>query len=84
MDVLQRLISNCDPASFGRGNQDVMDPEYRKAAKLNPDQFATNFHPADYGLIEHIEQILLPGICSKEDKMHLRKLHAELYKFNVS
>lgn len=84
MDVLQCLIFNCDPASFGRGNQDVMDPEYRKAVKLNSDQFATKSYPVDYGLIEHIEQILLPSICSKEDKTHLRKLHAELYRFNVS
>lgn len=27
MDVYQCLISNCGLASFGRGNQDVMDPE---------------------------------------------------------
>jgi len=67
MDILQRLVSKCDPASFDRGNQDVMDPEYREAVKPDPDQFATNFHPADYGLIKHIEQILLPSICSKED-----------------
>lgn len=60
-----------------------MDPKYHKAVKLNPNQFATNFHPVDYGLIEHFEQIFLLSICSKEDKTHLRKLHAELFKFNV-
>lgn len=62
----------------------MVDPEYRKAVKLNPEQFATNFHPADYGVIEYIEQILLPSITNKKDNLNLCKPHAELYKLNVS
>ena len=83
--VLQQLVADCDPASFGLGDKDVIDPEYRRAVKLNPDQFASSFHPANHGIIENIEQILLPSLNSEhENKLQSRKIHAELYKFNVS
>lgn len=58
----------------------MVDPEYRKTVKLDPEQFATSFHPSDYGIIEYIEHILLPS----SRNVDLRKLHAELYKLNVS
>ena len=83
--ALQQLVADCDPASFGLGDKDVIDPEYRRAVKLNPDQFASSFHPANQGIIENIEQILLPSFSSEhENKFQSRKIHAELYKFNVS
>ncbi|OJJ67117.1 hypothetical protein ASPBRDRAFT_78662 [Aspergillus brasiliensis CBS 101740] len=81
---VQGLVDACQPASFGRGGQDILDPEYRRAGKLEPDQFLTSFHPADFGIIELIEQILLPGISSHtENCLQFRKLKAELYKLNV-
>ncbi|GLA46308.1 hypothetical protein AnigIFM63604_009780 [Aspergillus niger] len=81
---LQELLDACQPASFGRGGQDILDPEYRRAGKLDPDRFLTSFHPADFGIIELIEQILLPGISSEtENRLQFRKLKAELYKLNV-
>ncbi|OJI80789.1 hypothetical protein ASPTUDRAFT_128079 [Aspergillus tubingensis CBS 134.48] len=81
---LQTLLDACQPASFGRGGQDILDPEYRRAGKLDPDRFLTSFHPADFGIIELIEQILLPGISSEtENRLQFRKLKAELYKLNV-
>lgn len=83
--ALQQLVADCDPASFGLGDKDVIDPEYRRAVKLNPDQFASSFHPANHGIIEDIEQILLPSFSSEhENKSQSPKIHAELYKFNVS
>ncbi|KAI9926316.1 hypothetical protein MW887_004080 [Aspergillus wentii] len=83
-DVLQQLVAACDPASFGRGDENVVDPKYRKAGKIDPTQFATSFHPADFGIIENIEQILLPSISTEtENKLQFRKLSAELYKLNV-
>lgn len=49
-----------------------MDPEYRKAAKLDPEQLATNFYPADYVIIEDTEQMLLLSITNKKDQVNLR------------
>ncbi|PLB43732.1 hypothetical protein P170DRAFT_441188 [Aspergillus steynii IBT 23096] len=82
--ILHELVASCDPASFGLGEKDVIDPAYRKAGKINPDQFATSFHPADFGILESIEQVLLPSISDELDNaLRSRKIKAELYKLNV-
>ncbi|PLN86495.1 hypothetical protein BDW42DRAFT_158595 [Aspergillus taichungensis] len=81
---LQRLVADCEPASFGRGQEDVLDPAYRNAGKLDPTQFLTSFHPADFGIIESVEKILLPNIgINVNSPLHRRKLTWELYKLNV-
>ena len=80
--ALEALVHACSPATFGRGQQDVMDESYRKAGKLNPDQFATSFHPADFGIIETIERVLLPTMSNKQG-WRSHRIHAELYKMNV-
>lgn len=82
---LTQLVSDCEPASFGRGKQDIIDPEYRRAGKLDKNRYATNFFPADYGIIENVERILLPRFNSDADKdgISFRKLSAEMYKLNV-
>ncbi|KAL4937863.1 hypothetical protein BDV06DRAFT_215581 [Aspergillus oleicola] len=83
-ETLQQLVVDCDIASFGRGEQDVIDPEYRRAGKINANQFATNFHPADFGILENIAQVLLPSISDEMDnQLGFRKITAELYKLNV-
>ncbi|GAB1194374.1 hypothetical protein APSETT444_003619 [Aspergillus pseudonomiae] len=83
-EVLQHLIASCGPASFGRGEQNIMDLSYRKAGKLDPENFATSFHPADFGIIEAIEKVLLPGMLGKAtNKLGSRKIYAELYKMNI-
>lgn len=81
-DSLRQLVADCEPASFGRGQEDVMDPEYRKAGKLEPSQFATSFHFMDFGLHEIIENILAPPL-DMERKVASRRIEAELYKLNV-
>ena len=40
--ALKDLLNNCAPASFGKKGEDVIDESYRKAAKLDSDQFSTN------------------------------------------
>ena len=81
---LNQLVGDCQPASFGRGHQDVIDPSYRKAGKLDPSQFATSFHPADFGIVDHVEQILLPAYQTEAQScLPFQKLRAELYKLNV-
>ena len=76
---VRSLIADCQPASFGRGGEDILDPEYRRAGKLDPGCFATTFHPADFGIVDIIERTLLPDISS----MRARKVRVELYKLNV-
>lgn len=80
---LNQLVADCEPASFGRGKKDVIDPSYRKAGKLDPHRFASSFHPADFGIIEQIEQILLPAVGGNGGVLASRELHAELYKLNL-
>lgn len=85
LDALRQSISDCEPASFGLRDKDVIDPQYHKTVKLDPEQFATSFHPADYRIVEYIERVLLPSISDeKQNKLQLRNVHAELYKLNVS
>ncbi|KAE8369726.1 hypothetical protein BDV27DRAFT_172386 [Aspergillus caelatus] len=83
-EMLQHLIGSCGPASFGRGEETVIDLSYRKAGKLEPENFATSFHPADFGIIETIEKVLLPGIVGEAaNRLGSRKIYAELYKLNI-
>ena len=79
--VLGQLVSDCQPATFGRGRNDVLDETYRKAGKLDEDAFCTNFCPSDAGILDVIAQVLLPTVA--EDSQ-LRRVRAELYKLNVS
>jgi hypothetical protein len=81
---IEQLASDCTVASFGKGDEDVVDPEYRRAGKLDKTQFASSFHPADLGIVENIEQILLPNIIKRAgDPAYSKKLVADLYKLNV-
>ncbi|GKZ31795.1 hypothetical protein AbraIFM66950_000645 [Aspergillus brasiliensis] len=77
--LLQQLINDCAPAIFGKNNNDVLDPTYRKAGKLEPAHFATSFHPADLGILDEIERKLLPSFNVGTN----RTLIADLYKLNI-
>lgn len=88
--AIQDLLDDCAPASFGKDGKDVLDHSYRKAVKLDRDQFSTNFNPYDVGIIGAIAQTLLPGIAkpitakSKERTFaECLGVVAELYKLNV-
>jgi hypothetical protein len=82
--VLRELVRDCWPATFGRGEQDVLDLTYRKAGKMDAEAFATTFDPMHFGILANIEQILLPSVGDNgEAKFQLRKLSAKLYKLNV-
>lgn len=81
-DSLRQLVADCEPAGFGRGQENVMDPEYRQAGKLEPSQFVTSFHFMDFGLLEIIENILVPPL-DLEQEVSPRRIEAELYKLNV-
>lgn len=75
--AFQQLIAACNPASFGLAGKDVFDETYRKATKLNTDDFCTDFCPYTLGLLNIVNQLLVPSIDEK------RSVRAELYKLNV-
>ena len=77
MDEIEELSAACDPATFGRGNEDVYDESYRKAVKMDASNFAVQFDPDRTGLIKIIEDQLL---SSQEGGM---SINAEIYKLNV-
>lgn len=78
---IEELMEDTEPASFGRGNENVMDTNYRKATKMDPEMFSTTFNPYDLGIIDTIAQMLLPSAL---DSNRYRGVRAELYKLNVS
>ena len=88
--TVEDLLDNCAPASFGKDGEDILDESYRKAVKLDSDQFSTNFNPYEYGIIGAIAQTLLPGIAKpiadkarKYTFVESLGVIAELYKLNV-
>ncbi|KAF4341782.1 hypothetical protein FBEOM_4293 [Fusarium beomiforme] len=74
------LLSDCQPATFGVGSKEVLDEEYRKAGKMDTEDFCTNFNPYEHGIVDTINQVLAQA--SQSDARGLG-VKAELYKLNV-
>ncbi|TFK70194.1 hypothetical protein BDN72DRAFT_870443 [Pluteus cervinus] len=74
---LQDLTDACLPATFGRDKEDVYDESYRKARKLDLDDFAAKFDPHAAGIVDIIREGLLEGLNQT------RRIKVELYKLNV-
>ena len=70
---IQDLLDTCSIASFGIGDQTVIDKNYRDALKLEPDSFTTNFNMCNTSIINDITKLM--SITSP--------IQAELYKLNV-
>ena len=83
---LSALVQACQPATFGIGGRDVLDEGYRKAGKLDISQFSSTFHPHDCGIVDTVQQILLPSTVSGGMRIGFgpQGIKAELYKLNVS
>lgn len=79
---LARLTATMSPATFGFNGEDVYDETYRRALKLDPSQFSTDFCPYELGIIDIIAQILLP--TTRVPDNNLTAVRAELYNLNVS
>ena len=94
---LEQLILACQPTSFGRNGEAILDEGYRKAGKLDVGAFATSFCPYEAGIVDVVAQLLVPQ--TPQDK-HARSIkvrrqsstgietlltneQAELYKLNV-
>ena len=74
---LELLTAACAPASFGRGNEDVLDENYRRAGKLDTVEFATKLEIESSKIMDAIRYGLLVGDCSMAD------IKVETYKLNV-
>ncbi|KAH7919487.1 hypothetical protein BV22DRAFT_1040831 [Leucogyrophana mollusca] len=74
---MQALVKACEPATFGRDQEDVLDETYRKAGKLDTPAFATLFSAENAGLVDIIRANLLQGDIEKRD------IRLEMYKLNV-
>ena len=85
-NMLRDLLASCEQATFGKNGEDVLDESYRKAMKLDPEAFPTDFHPSDYGILEAIRQVLLPSMVVGGEGVGIGRqgFRAELYKLNVS
>jgi hypothetical protein len=76
-DELEQLAQACQPATFGRNDETVMDETYRKAANMDPDLF---FTPLGY---DHTDIVKIVRDCLLDSTDSPRKLKVELYKLNV-
>jgi hypothetical protein len=77
IEQMENLASECDPASFGVGSQEVMDMQYRSAWKLDNTKFATSFHPNNTDIMQIIRNILF---AAGSEKFYIVP---ELYKLNA-
>ncbi len=54
-DCVEHLLPISSEAYFGKNDQAVLDPEYRRAQVIYPDSFFTNFDPNNYDIIDTIQ-----------------------------
>ncbi|KAF7313139.1 Fe2OG dioxygenase domain-containing protein [Mycena kentingensis (nom. inval.)] len=87
---LEKLSAACAKATFGTDHGDVLDESYRKAGKLELDQFAAQFDVHSAGLVDAIAQDFIVNkfperrfFSHGEEKPQVKVLRAELYKLNV-
>ena len=79
---MDKLIDSCSKATFGRGQEDVLDEDYRRASKLDASQFLTSFDPYHLGIVDQIQQVLCRGV-ENINISHWPGVVAELYSLNV-
>ncbi|KAI0747522.1 hypothetical protein C8Q74DRAFT_1212530 [Fomes fomentarius] len=75
---LQLLAEACQRATFGVNQQDVLDETYRKAGKLDNDEFMIRFDPTRSGILDIVHSELAIDRLIVEDA-----IRPELYKLNV-
>ena len=87
-EAFPQLLVDCQPATFGRGGDDVLDESYRKAGKLDSTQFSSSFNIYESGILDEVARWLLPGSLTptktgQPDNQANCSISAELYKLNV-
>ena len=77
MEALQALEQACEAATFGRDDEAVLDETYRKAGKMDSDNFLLGLDVDRSRLVDIVHAGLLAG----QDET--KTIKAELYKLNV-
>ncbi|KAK9830460.1 hypothetical protein WJX72_011886 [[Myrmecia] bisecta] len=72
--ALEKLANACSLATFGNGKEDVLDLNYRRALKLDPACFVTNFALAEHDILREVASVMMPSAAG---------IRAKLYKLNV-
>ncbi|RDX55952.1 hypothetical protein OH76DRAFT_1310529, partial [Lentinus brumalis] len=75
--ALDDLEKACDPVALGLDQEDVSDNSYRKAGKLDRDQFSLNLDIETMGLLEAVRT----GLLSPNDAK--KAIRAELYELSI-
>ena len=71
--ALAKLMRASSVASFGKGDQQVTDPSYCDAYKIDPEKLLALFCPCHTNILSEIETLMLPN----------RSIRAELHKLNL-
>ncbi|CAA7266073.1 unnamed protein product [Cyclocybe aegerita] len=74
---LEALAAACQPATFGLGQQDILDESYRKAGKMDAANFAAQFTAFTSGITDRVGEFLLEAPSTPQS------LRFELYKLNI-
>jgi hypothetical protein len=77
---LEDLSAACQAATFGRGSEDVLDETYRKAGKLDSEDFSTKIHYEVTKMLASSLSVLYDGDDLEE---MLSRVIPELYKLNL-
>ena len=77
LECLKDLIEAGSPATFGRGEENVYDKNYRDAVSLEPSMFMTNFQPASSSILQKIHSLLLQPFDPLYD------IQVEPHKLNI-
>ncbi|KAI0311610.1 hypothetical protein OF83DRAFT_1150151 [Amylostereum chailletii] len=75
---LLALAQACQPATFGRGQENVLDETYRKAGKMDANQFSTPLVPERTSLADAIRDFAVED--PEEEDLPIK---LELYKLNI-
>lgn len=81
--AFQQLLNDCQLATFGRGKEEVLDTEYRKAGKMDVSNFCTNFDLAAYHIMYTLTQALVQSMHLDKKNEVLNGVIARLYSLNV-
>lgn len=71
---VEELFKACSPASFGKGNELVYDPEYRSALSMPSERWATSFALSKLDILDQIQAVLAPSVGA---------VRTQPYKLNV-
>ncbi|KAI0710815.1 hypothetical protein C8Q76DRAFT_72977 [Earliella scabrosa] len=77
VQALDELERACEAATFGRNQETVLDESYRRAGKMDVENFVSALDVEKCGLLDVVRAGLLTG--KQEDK----PVRTELYKLNV-